>query len=65
MGRIVTLEEARIERERARAGNRRVVFTNGCFDLLHRGHLDLLVQAAGFGDLLIVGVNDDASARRL
>ncbi len=42
-----------------------VVFTNGCFDLLHEGHLHLLNEAKKFGDLLIVAVNDDASVQRL
>ncbi len=47
-----------------RAG-RRVVFTNGCFDILHPGHADLLARARARGDLLVVGVNSDASVRRL
>jgi rfaE bifunctional protein nucleotidyltransferase chain/domain len=42
-----------------------VVFTNGCFDLLHAGHVDLLTRARALGDLLVVGLNDDASVRRL
>ena len=42
-----------------------VVFTNGVFDLLHRGHVDVLVAARAMGAALIVGVNDDASVRRL
>lgn len=42
-----------------------VVFTNGCYDLLHIGHLRLLESAAGLGDLLVVGLNDDESVRRL
>ncbi|MEJ2719751.1 MAG: adenylyltransferase/cytidyltransferase family protein [bacterium] len=42
-----------------------IVFTNGCFDLLHPGHLDLLSRAAALGDTLLVGINDDASVRRL
>lgn len=42
-----------------------MVFTNGVFDLLHSGHVDLLNTARGFGDALIVGVNSDASVRRL
>jgi len=41
------------------------VFTNGCFDLLHYGHVHYLEQARGLGDVLIVGVNDDRSVRRL
>ena len=43
----------------------RVVFTNGVFDLLHPGHVDLLVAARALGDVLIVGVNTDASVKRL
>lgn len=58
-----------MNRERARAWREaqpgRVVFTNGVFDLLHRGHVDLLVAARRLGDALVVGVNDDASVRRL
>lgn len=43
----------------------RVVFTNGVFDLIHRGHIDYLHKARTFGDILIVGLNSDASVRRL
>jgi rfaE bifunctional protein nucleotidyltransferase chain/domain len=43
----------------------RVVFTNGCFDILHRGHVEYLVAARALGDALVVGVNTDASVRRL
>lgn len=42
-----------------------VVFTNGCFDVLHRGHLEYLNQSKGLGDMLVVGLNSDASVRRL
>ena len=48
-----------------RLSGRRVVFTNGCFDLLHAGHVALLQQAATFGDVLLVGLNGDASVARL
>lgn len=41
------------------------VFTNGCFDIIHPGHIDILFQAASLGDILIVGLNSDASVRRL
>jgi rfaE bifunctional protein nucleotidyltransferase chain/domain len=43
----------------------KVVFTNGCFDILHRGHIEYLAQAAEFGDILVVGMNTDESVRRL
>ena len=49
----------------ARRAGRTIVFTNGVFDLLHSGHLTLLQKARGLGDLLVVGVNSDASVRRL
>ena len=52
-------------REAVRSGGRRLVVTNGCFDLLHVGHITYLQQARGFGDLLLVGVNDDRSVREL
>jgi rfaE bifunctional protein nucleotidyltransferase chain/domain len=49
----------------ARRRGKRVVFTNGCFDLLHRGHVRYLDQARHLGDLLIVAINSDASVRAL
>jgi D-glycero-beta-D-manno-heptose 1-phosphate adenylyltransferase len=49
----------------ARSAGKRVVFTNGCFDVLHVGHVRLLARARAAGDLLVVGVNGDASVRRL
>lgn len=59
---VLDLESARQWRA-AQTG--RVVFTNGVFDLLHSGHVDILLGARRFGDALIVGVNSDASVRRL
>lgn len=44
---------------------RRIVFTNGCFDILHHGHIDILAKAASEGDVLIVGLNSDQSVKRL
>ncbi|HET7631285.1 MAG TPA: D-glycero-beta-D-manno-heptose 1-phosphate adenylyltransferase [Gemmatimonadaceae bacterium] len=60
--RIMTWDQARAWR---RAVSGRVVFTNGVFDLIHPGHVDLLRGARAEGDALIVGLNDDASVRRL
>ena len=62
---VVNLREAieRVHRERSRG--RRVVFTNGCFDLLHAGHVHLLEQAAEKGDFLVVAINSDSSVSRL
>tara|TARA_B100000609_G_scaffold162862_1_gene134860 strand:+ start:43 stop:507 length:465 start_codon:yes stop_codon:yes gene_type:complete len=48
-----------------RRENFKLVFTNGCFDLLHKGHLDLLLNAAAFGDKLLVGLNSDRSVKKL
>ncbi len=52
-------------RRRMARAKRKVVFTNGCFDVLHRGHVELLRAARATGDALVVGVNTDASVRRL
>ena len=48
-----------------RASGKRIVFTNGCYDILHPGHVDLLARARALGDILLLGVNSDASVRRL
>ena len=45
--------------------DRKVVFTNGCFDLLHKGHVTYLAEAAELGDLMVVGLNSDASVKKL
>lgn len=50
---------------RLKRARKKIVFTNGVFDILHRGHVDYLAKAKSFGDVLIVGMNSDASVRRL
>jgi D-beta-D-heptose 7-phosphate kinase/D-beta-D-heptose 1-phosphate adenosyltransferase len=60
---VLTRADARQFASSARAAGRRVVFTNGVFDLLHPGHVRYLQQARGLGDLLIVGLNTDRSVR--
>lgn len=50
---------------RARAGGERVVFTNGCFDILHPGHVAYLEKASKLGDILVIGLNSDRSVRAL
>ncbi|MBN2071385.1 MAG: D-glycero-beta-D-manno-heptose 1-phosphate adenylyltransferase [Candidatus Krumholzibacteriota bacterium] len=55
----------RLARFRKENSARRIVFTNGCFDILHRGHVTLLEKAREMGDILVVGVNSDRSIRRL
>lgn len=62
---VVDLSELLRKVARWRITGRRIVFTNGCFDILHSGHLELLSKAAALGDLLVVGLNSDASVARL
>lgn len=65
MGQVVSPKELVKIREQARQRGQTVVFTNGCFDLLHRGHVEYLRQAKALGDLLVVGLNSDRSVRQL
>jgi len=62
---VLTTDEAARWRADLRARGQSVVFTNGVFDLLHAGHVDLLERARALGDALVVGLNTDASTRRL
>ncbi|MDD3581132.1 MAG: D-glycero-beta-D-manno-heptose 1-phosphate adenylyltransferase [Desulfobacca sp.] len=62
---IMTWESARQRLQTAQQHGQRVVFTNGCFDLLHAGHVRYLEAARSLGDLLVVGLNTDSSVRRL
>jgi rfaE bifunctional protein nucleotidyltransferase chain/domain len=62
---IIPRKAARSIFSRLRRQGKRIVFTNGCFDLLHAGHAQYLRKAATLGDILVVGLNSDASARRL
>ena len=65
LGRVVTQDELILHVAEAKRNARRVVFTNGCFDLLHPGHIRGFEQASALGDLLIVAVNSDSSVRFL
>ena len=62
---VLPLAALRAERERLRKAGKKVVFTNGCFDLLHPGHVRYLQQARALGDALIVALNSDRSVREL
>ena len=62
---VLPLSEARVLVERARSRGQTVVFTNGVFDILHPGHTRYLADAKALGDVLIVGINSDRSARAL
>ncbi len=65
MGRVVAFQDIATAVEAERAAGRGIVLTNGCFDLLHVGHVRLLQRCRALGDVLVVGVNDDASVQRL
>jgi len=65
LGNVVSQDELILHVERERRNGRRIVFTNGCFDLLHPGHVRCLEQARALGDLLIVAINSDTSVRRM
>ncbi len=60
---LLSVEQVRAERDKLAASGKRLVFTNGCFDILHRGHVTYLTFARNQGDALVVGVNTDASVR--
>jgi D-beta-D-heptose 7-phosphate kinase/D-beta-D-heptose 1-phosphate adenosyltransferase len=64
-GQLLEVDAAVAWRQELREQNRTVVFTNGCFDLVHAGHVEYLAWARGQGDALIVGLNDDDSVRRV
>ena len=63
-GKIATLNEAKQQMEVWRMTGRKVVFTNGCFDILHKGHVTYLAQAAQHGNRMVIGLNTDASVKR-
>jgi len=65
MGKIIYLKKLLKLRQKAKKQNKKVVFTNGCFDLLHVGHIRLLKKAKSLGDILIVGLNSDSSIKKL
>jgi rfaE bifunctional protein nucleotidyltransferase chain/domain len=64
-GRVLSLHEAILRFGREKRNGRCLVFTNGCFDLLHPGHVETLEKARELGDVLIVGVNSDRSVREM
>ncbi len=64
-GEVLETDELLTQIKAERATGRRIVLTNGCFDVLHRGHTTSLARAAGLGDVLVVAVNSDDSTRRL
>lgn len=65
MNNIKTVDELVLIRGELKKQNRKIVFTNGCFDILHAGHVDYLSKAKLFGDVLIVALNSDESVARI
>ncbi|MBN1447508.1 MAG: D-glycero-beta-D-manno-heptose 1-phosphate adenylyltransferase [Bacteroidetes bacterium] len=65
MGQLLTLNDMKKVRNSLRAAGKRLVFTNGVFDIIHRGHCEYLQEARNRGDALVVGVNSDESVQRL
>ena len=65
MGTIVSLRQLLRLRRALRTRKKKVVFTNGTFDIIHRGHVEYLTKAKQLGDVLVVGLNTDASVRRI
>ncbi|MFZ1289369.1 MAG: D-glycero-beta-D-manno-heptose 1-phosphate adenylyltransferase [Melioribacteraceae bacterium] len=62
---LISIDELLIIRKYLKQNNKIVVFTNGCFDILHAGHVDYLTKAKEFGDVLIIGLNSDKSVREI
>lgn len=62
---IVSIQQLRDHLARIRSKKQRIVFTNGCFDLVHKGHIDYLAKAKDLGDILILGLNTDNSIQRI
>ncbi len=65
MGVLITLKDLTPLLEKTRRDNGKVVFTNGCFDILHAGHTRYLEEARAFGDILVVGLNSDKSIKSI
>lgn len=65
MGKILSRTKLEVDLKRWRSTGKIIVFTNGCFDILHRGHVEYLNQAKKLGDILILGLNSDQSVRLL
>mgnify|MGYP001255675331 CR=1 FL=1 len=62
---IISLEDAKIKVTRWKNSGEKIVFTNGCFDIIHRGHIEVLARTADLGDKLIVGLNSDSSIEKI
>lgn len=65
MGKVIKKDEIKTLITELRQKNKKIVFTNGCFDILHLGHAKYLKNSSKFGDILIIGVNSDSSVKKL
>ncbi len=65
VGKIFNINQLQISLNNWRASGLKIVFTNGCFDIIHRGHIEYLLKAKSFGDILVVGLNSDLSVKKL
>ena len=65
INKIVSIDDLSLVRQKLKSQGQKVVFTNGCFDILHLGHVQYLAKARQLGDVLIVGLNTDESVRRI
>ncbi len=65
MGKILNWQELKETVERLKADGKKIVFTNGCFDIIHIGHIRYLKKARVFGDVLVIGINSDKSVSRI
>lgn len=65
MGQVILRKDVELLREKLKNENKTVVFSNGCFDILHVGHVRYLKKSSTFGDVFVIGVNSDASVKRL
>ena len=65
MNNVKTAEEMKVLRESFQRKKKKVVFTNGVFDIIHAGHIDYLIKARAMGDILIVGLNSDTSVKKI
>ena len=65
MNNILSRASMKFMREKFKEENKKVVFTNGVFDIIHSGHIDYLIKAKALGDILIIGLNSDSSVKRI
>lgn len=65
MGSVIDRAQLIVVRDQTKQMGKTLVFTNGCFDIIHRGHVEYLSKAKALGDILVVGLNSDASVQRL